>query len=204
MLFAFTDIDGWHAGIGDPTLIGWITVAAYFLAAFLTFRAAKSSDVIRERRQKFFWLVLSVILVLLGINKQLDLQTLLTLTMRKLAIYEGIYEKRRVLQAFFIVIVALCGAAGFMIMSRLAKSRAPEVKLGLAGLFFLIVFIVIRAASFHHIDAFLKHDIGGFRMNWVLELGGISLIGIAAFKKMRRGSGRSSRIPPANPQYCPG
>src|SRR5436189_2876863 len=142
-IFAFTDEDGWHAGIGDPTVVGWVTVFAYFLAAILAFRAARSSALPQERKQKLFWFVLTAILIFLGINKQLDLQTWLTLTMRKLAIHEGIYEKRRILQAFFIVGVAVCGIAGFWRMCRLVRNSSADVRLGLAGLFFLLVFIVI-------------------------------------------------------------
>jgi len=32
--------DPWMPGIGDPTLLGWLTVAAYFTAAGLCLRAA--------------------------------------------------------------------------------------------------------------------------------------------------------------------
>ena len=69
ILFAFTDSDGWHAGIGDPTVVGWITVFAYFVGAFLTFRAGKISEVRPERKYRLFWYSLTAILVLLGINQ---------------------------------------------------------------------------------------------------------------------------------------
>jgi hypothetical protein len=48
-------------------------------------------------------------------------------------------------------------------------------------MFLLLTFIVVRAISFHHVDVFLKSGIAGLRMNWLLELGGISLVGGAAF-----------------------
>jgi hypothetical protein len=50
-----------------------------------------------------------------------------------------------------------------------------------AGLFLLLTFIVVRAISFHHVDVFLKSGIAGLKMNWLLELGGISLVVGAAF-----------------------
>jgi hypothetical protein len=199
VLFAFTDTDGWHVGIGDPTPIGWITVAAYFLAAFFSFQACRSSNLPGERKQRFFWGVLTVLLVLLGINKQLDLQTWLTLTMRNFAIHEGIYEERRLLQGFFIILVALSGLAALALMGRLVQAERLETKLGLAGLCFVVVFVIIRAASFHHIDTFLKYDIGGFRMNWVLELGGIIVIGIAAFRAWRGPAAASHISAPHSP-----
>jgi hypothetical protein len=56
-------------------------------------------------------------------------------------------------------------------------------KLLSSGLFFLMTFIVVRAISFHHFDVFLKHETMGVRMNWVLELGGISMIALAALRE---------------------
>ena len=32
-VLAYTDGAGWHPGIGDPTVMGWLTVLAYFTAA---------------------------------------------------------------------------------------------------------------------------------------------------------------------------
>ena len=31
----------WVAGIGDPSVMGWVTVAVYFATAFLCFRASR-------------------------------------------------------------------------------------------------------------------------------------------------------------------
>src|SRR5579862_622210 len=101
---AFTADDHWEPGIGDPTVIGWVTVAAYFLAACLSFRAAWRSP--RARRgwsgPRLFWGLFTVALVLLGINKQLDLQTWFTLFFKQVALHEGWYERRRPVQAAFI------------------------------------------------------------------------------------------------------
>ena len=43
-----------------------------------------------------------------------------------------------------------------------------------------MTFIIIRAASFHQIDHLLGLSIVGFKVNWLLELGGIACIAIAA------------------------
>ena len=40
LLLAETVADGWRPGIGDPTALGWITVAAYLLGAVACGRAA--------------------------------------------------------------------------------------------------------------------------------------------------------------------
>ena len=37
-------------------------------------------------------------------------------------------------------------------------------------------YVLIRAASFHHIDRFIGESVLGLRWNWVIEISGISLV----------------------------
>jgi len=52
--------------------------------------------------------------------------------------------------------------------------------LALLGATFLIAFVLIRAASFHHIDRLITSSIFGFRWNWILEMGGIIVVLLAS------------------------
>jgi hypothetical protein len=138
-----------------------------------------------------FWSILAMSMLLLGINKQLDLQTWFTLEGKKLALSEGWYNHRRPVQLAFIVFILVAGMAGFATMWRLVHRHGSELWLPLLGLFFVICFVIVRAASFHHIDQFLKYDVGGMRMNWLLELGGICIVAIgAALPRLRERGGR--------------
>jgi drug/metabolite transporter (DMT)-like permease len=162
----------WHPGIGDPTFVGWLTVVAYAVAAVLCFREGATESGVRFK----FWIGLGVLMVLLGINKQLDLQTWLTMTGRRLARSEGWYEERRRFQFWFIIAVALAGALAFAVTWRIVRAQGADLWLPLFGFFVLTCFVVIRAASFHHVDQLLHTRIEGFKMNWLLELGGIGVI----------------------------
>lgn len=178
-LLAFTDGDQWRAGIGDPSLMGWVTVAAYFIAGALCLRLALQAgrgDGNWRSREGVFWLVLCLAMFFLGINKQLDLQTWFTLTLRKLSRSQGWYEYRRPLQVVFILLLATGGVVGCRLLYLLTRGRMRENSVALAGIVFVTCFVMIRAASFHHVDLFLKRDVAGVRMNWVLELTGIGLI----------------------------
>src|SRR5687768_5262697 len=94
ILFAYTEANQWHPGIGDPTFMGWVTVAMYFLAALLCARAAFALPPRSLKSQeRVFWFFLCVVLLFLGVNKQLDLQTWLTLTGKRVAIAQGWYEQ---------------------------------------------------------------------------------------------------------------
>jgi len=43
-------------------------------------------------------------------------------------------------------------------------------------------FVVIRADSFHHVDVFLAARLGRLKWNWILELGGVGAVGLAAVR----------------------
>lgn len=182
-MLAFTDGDVWRLGIGDPTVMGWLTVAAYFGVALLCFRRALA---FRPRPGQagrlIFWSGLGALLILLGINKQLDLQTLLTLTARQMAIEQGWYENRRVVQLFFVGFVTLASAAGFFVMWNLVRGHGDELRIPLAGFVLLLFFVIARAASFHDVDELINLRIGGVRMNWIFELGAIAVIAWGAFR----------------------
>jgi hypothetical protein len=167
---------------------------AAFLLAFLGFRRRLLALPARAR-MRTLWLGLAVILLLLGINKQLDLQTALTEIGRILARRQGWYDNRRRVQAVFIACVALFGLATFRAVLLLARGELRSLRAVLAGTLFLICFVTIRAASFHHIDMFLGTNLVGFRMNWIIELGGIAFIIAGATSgneadRMRRGPAR--------------
>jgi hypothetical protein len=169
----------WRPGIGDPTIIGWITVAAYLLASVISFHAANRAQLsgVRWRIDCHFWFLMGLLLLVLGINKQLDLQSLFTELARADAKSGGWYEQRREYQRLFIAGVAgitTVGAALLMVWSR-RLWRSQQV--ALLGTCFLLAFIVIRAASFHHVDHFLSQVVLGARWNSILELLGIGLIG---------------------------
>jgi hypothetical protein len=186
-LLAFTNGDVWRPGIGDPTVMGWLTVVAYFAVAALCIRCAiKAPPEPRRRGTVVFWGGLGALLLLLGVNKQLDLQTWLTLTARRIAIAQGWYENRRPVQMLFVVLVGLAGAAGFAFMWRLVRAHSRKLWLSLLGFVLLLVFVIMRAASFHHMDAVINFRFAGLRMNWVLELGAIGLIALGT-RQQRRG-----------------
>jgi hypothetical protein len=50
----------------------------------------------------------------------------------------------------------------------------------------IVTFVVIRAASFHHIDRFIGQSVLGLRWNWVLEMGGISVAWLGGWVRARQ------------------
>lgn len=175
----------WTPGIGDPTLGGWITAAGYFVAAALAARAAwrqggdRTVGASERRKLLAFWGLTAVAMALLGVNKQLDLQSWLTEAMRDLSRAQGWYESRRRYQLAFILLLGGAGTVAIMVAAVVFRSVLRRIAVALVGLGVLGTFVVMRAASFHHVDMLLHG--GPLPLNWVVELGSVLLIAVSAW-----------------------
>ena len=182
-----TMADGtWQLGIGDPTPLGWITVFAYAAAALLSWRCHLA---ISARLTTRFWVLLTLAMVALGVNKQLDLQTAFTYLGRAAAHAQGWYEQRRPLQVLFIGVVAVGSVAALGVLLRLARPLAPGRSLALCGAMFLVGFVLIRMTSLEHVDSFLALPLLSLSMNGVFELGGIACVALGALIELRATAG---------------
>lgn len=179
---AIIENDHWRPGISDPTPMGVIIFVCYFVgAAACLFRARRSFHTPSLRRGPFrFWLFCGIALFLFGMNKQLDLHQLITQYGREWARAEGWYEDRREIQSIFIK--CLAGTAVVFLLALIWALRGMPFRfyVALLGLMFLGFYVLIRAASFHHVDHFLGLGTEGFRLAWLVELGGIAITTAAA------------------------
>jgi hypothetical protein len=179
-------VDGrWKPGIGDPTFVGWFTVVAYFVAAVCCglkgWREPMPGGRTRSRPAAF-WLLLSAMMILLGINKQLDLQSFFTDFGRRVLTRNGLYQERRQFQLVFMggvaasCLVLIGGGLWF------ARRSLRHRWLSLVGLALVMAFVAIRASSFHHVDVLLASRLGGLKWNWILELAGIFIVALGALR----------------------
>lgn len=170
----------------DSGIIAWITVVAYMATAVLCMMAARRAAAARALRARMtvgerpFWLGMVAIFLFLGLNKQLDLQTTFTQLLRASARAEGWYADRRVYQAAFVAVLAACAVSAVFILLWMVRSGPGSVKLAVVGGIISTAFILLRAASFHHVDAVLSSRWGLLRWNWIIELTGIAIVAFAA------------------------
>jgi len=162
--------------VNDPTGFAWFIVAAYFAGALAAFLASRSASMTEAR----FWLGVSLLLLLLGFNKELDLQSLLTESGRTLTRAIGIYEQRRLLQGLFLLLLAAGATLAILRLTRMLHRSSAPAKTAAVGIAILFAFILLRAASFHHIDEWVTADVRGLRSGWWLELVGIVVIALSA------------------------
>jgi hypothetical protein len=182
--------DGWRPGIGDPSLAGWLTVAAYLAAGAAGWSAGRASprqtDLRRPDRCRICWYILALLMISLGINKQLDLQSAATQTGRWIVREMHWMTSKRTLQTAFVYTVV--GSTAMACLALAIWNRADLGRMGLAmvGLAAVISFVAIRAASFHRVDHLLGVRLAGLAINWILELSGVILILINALWRLRR------------------
>lgn len=136
-----------------------------------------------ERAERRFWWIATAVLLFLAVNKQLDLQSLLTMVARCHAALAGWYDDRRGIQKAFIWLVAGGGVAALGLLALLLRGILDRVGLALIGLCFVCGFVVIRAASFHNMDGLLGSMAAGMKVNWLLELPGPLLVLAVALRR---------------------
>lgn len=173
---------------GDQGITPWLITLAYFAAAGLCFwagREEKLRSLGRARRwhAPVFWFALGGLLVALGVNKQLDLQSDVTEIGRNVARSGGWYEYRRFFQAIFVLLFAAGAVAAVAAAIWFMRDLWNRYRLAFIGIIYLCAFVIIRAASFHHVDQVLYHIPGlSYLVNTALELGGNATVGYAAYK----------------------
>jgi len=164
--------------LNDKGFMAWIIVGTYALTFLLAVAATKRTA---AERDGWFWALTALGMLLLGLNKQLDLQTQFTAMLREMARADGWYENRRSLQALFDLALGIGLAAALVFILWLTRKSGLGVRLALMGLAFLSAFILLRAASFHHVDVVLSGTIAGIKLHALLELSGILLVATGAF-----------------------
>lgn len=164
---------------GDHTFFGWMTVLMYFIACCRTGYQAKVTKANKE--SGFFWLGLTVLLLVLGLNKQLDLQTYLTDWLRDAAKAHGWYEQRRGYQLLFIMIMGLAIPILLISLRMFLYRSWQNYKITWFGIVLLLIFVLVRAASFHHVDMVFYQAIGSLRYYQALEILAIMVIIVGSF-----------------------
>jgi len=70
----------WTPGIGDPSFVGWLTVALYFIVALYCYRVYSSRDIIfdtNKAQQNAFWLFLTIAFFGIRLNWVMEICSIL-------------------------------------------------------------------------------------------------------------------------------
>jgi hypothetical protein len=177
-------IASWTKTAGDPTLLGWATTFGYALAVVLCFRAAR----VRQYAgggESAAWRVSVAVLLFLGFNKQLDLQTLLIAIGRAAALTEGWYDDRRVIQKLFVVVLTLALAVLVWRAASRHELFFRNHRLLAVGLGLVLIYGLLRAAEIDHIKLGVSSSPADQPWLWIIEMTGVISCILAAMRDCR-------------------
>ena len=179
-----------HQVIYNPFLKEWLATGIYLLTAIaygiIIFCSIDLLPNPYDKQCKILCWGFALILILLGINKQLDLQVGLTQFFRTAAKNNDWYDERFTLQ---ILLAEGFGIIGFIILLYLRKTISIIWRihsLAFCGLIFLICLTLIDVVSFHHIDSMFNRYIAGLLIKEVLEIVAIGCIWKSAFINIKK------------------
>jgi hypothetical protein len=199
----------WHLGIAGLRAGDWVIVGAYaaafvlaVVAACVAGRAATdlaghaAAEAHTQRVLRRVWVGVAVVLLALGINRQLDVQTWLIQTLRRHAYEGGWYDRRREYQAAVIGAILVAALVVGAVLAVVLRRVLRRIALVMAGLVGLTAFVGIRAISFHDVDHLLAVHRGA---GDAIELGGIVVVVVATliwWRRERQILGRAMASPP--------
>ena len=188
----------WSPRIGDPTPIGWLTVVLYLAAAYALWCVVRRLRTTGDDAgsETLVWSIFAILFIALGINKQLDLQSAFTEIGRVIASAQGWYDQRWIVQVYFVGLVTGCAATAAVVLLVLLRRAPAPALLALLGTAFVLTFVVVRAASFHHVDVLIGRKVLGLRWNWILEIGGIMIVLLAARWRLKQLDRQGAREAP--------
>lgn len=175
-LFVRCTAEAWNPGFGDLNPSGMALFVGYVLATVIAAVVVLAGRFPRRSRarERTFWVMATLLLALLAVNKQLDLQVFVTGTGRCIARAEGWYEDRRLLQVEATLVLAVLGLAVILGAIWLLRGTLSRNLIPVIGLILVLTFVMMRVVSFHHLDAFLRTEFLSIRLHRIVE--GLALL----------------------------
>jgi hypothetical protein len=164
--------------MGDPTTLAWLTTGAFVVSSLLCLLYARCREPLKGHR--IFWATLATALLLLGINKQLDLHWLLKLAVKDLAIKQGWYAHRRIIEMLFVAGMAAISLAVIVFLARAMRHTWRQRWLAFCGIVLLVAFVFVRATIIHEVYEAVKLQPPAHWFRAMLECSGVLCIGLAA------------------------
>lgn len=178
----------WHLRSGDPTPVGWLITAGYLLTAGRAVFAARALRSSPEPALARPWWWVGGFAGALGINKQLDFQTLLIEWGRTISQVLGVSAYSRMIEKGFLVLLGLAGIPALLWWIRRYSSFVRNHHLLFTGALAVLLYAGLRAADTMHVEPGAASSDDSL-WSGLLEISGVSL--------MVLGAGIQRKEPPA-------
>jgi hypothetical protein len=135
----------WLSQSGDTSFWSWIITFLYIITIVLTIYYVQKIK--SQQPQHFLWLNISIFLIAMGINKQLDLQILVNMSGSFIARQLNLIEHRRAIQLIVAIGILITVILIGTIIIFKTRSILRQSALELSGVLILMAFALIRVAS---------------------------------------------------------
>jgi len=113
----------WLENMGDHTVAGWVCAGAHLAAGTFSLRAAARS--MGRTPERVLWAGIGLLLLAIGLNKQLDLQMLAIGELRALFGDGPIWNSRRFVAQAVLTTLAVAVVGAFVVLGRRAAGHSP-------------------------------------------------------------------------------
>ena len=175
----------WSLQVGDPTISGWMITLAYLVAGFISIKTHRQKNEDEVEVQKV-WLFLGIILICLGLNKQLDLQTIITDVGRWGATRLNLMEQRHLFKRVFILCLFISLVFFTYYLRIPLKMFMQKYRVVGFGCILIVTFVFCRALSFHIFSIPFNEFLAKYEVyiGWEIIALGIIFIGVWKYKQL--------------------
>lgn len=162
----------------DDDKVSWFITTLYFMTLIIFFRVFLLAR--HYAVDSSFWLILTIFILVMGLNKQFDIQTDIKNYIRDIAIYEGWYESRAYIKKLLILSITLIGMLTFVKAKFILKRYWIRYKWICLCFGLLIFYILMRLISLHAMDITLRYQIYEIiKVQQIIEISIIMLLMIS-------------------------
>ena len=184
--------------LGPPAIVQGLIYTGLSIAlggCLLAFRRQSSARRRGMRSSPSFWLMISIMMILLLADRALNLRAAVIEILRGFVESQDWYRSRDVRRTVFFIVG---GVGGFMLAGSVIWSAFGQLKRNtpaLVGTILLCGVFLVRATSFHkpdgpspfhHFDAAFRQSFAGLSSQWIVELTSVSTIAASALLTSRR------------------
>ncbi len=167
---------------GDATRIGYGLTVLYVVASALFLRAALSRGP-WQPQERLIWLICTAILVLMTLNKQMDLQRTVVWAGRCVASKEGWLDQSLEVETKFGHLVLLAVVALTMTLGWVCRTVLRDNGPLFLGMVLILGFVTLQIARFDQLVGTMSHVFPSYRLHRILEGVALGVLIWAALRK---------------------
>lgn len=174
----------WRVRLGDPDQLGLLLTAGYVLATLAMLAVVVShAATLSLPRERLLWVMATLAVLLLALNKQLDLQLFMARIGRCVAETEGSYLERFGLQRTFALWFLAVTALSLAVLAYGCRGALRGNLPLLLGLGLMAAFLMLRVSRSQHLDQLFRGGVNSTRLHRMIEASGLVVLVYAALRK---------------------